>query len=284
MNDHLGAGVSGSRIRRRSGAPAWVMTFADLMSLLMCFFVLMLSFSEMDVQKYKLIAGSMKMAFGVQRDVKVEQIPKGTTIISREFSAGKPSPTMIKELRQQTTDETKENLDFTDSYYKDKGKGEAREEGTQSAQATRIREALRQEIEQGLLDVESATYKTIIRIQEQGSFPSGSAELIQPFGPVMRKISDVLATAVGRIVISGHTDNLPIATQRYRSNWELSAARAVTVLHFLLKFNRFDRRRFLIQGYADSASLTSNRTLVGRARNRRVEIIVEEDPDSGLSS
>ncbi len=279
MEERLETSVPSSRLKCRMGAPAWVMTFADLMSLLMCFFVLMLSFSEMDVQKYKLIAGSMKMAFGVQREVKVEQIPKGTTIISREFSAGKPSPTVLKELRQQTTDESKANLDFTDSYYKGKGQGEEREEGTENTQTVRIREVLRQEIAQGLLDVESAAGKTVIRIQEKGSFPSGSAELIEPFTSVMNKISDVLATAVGRVVISGHTDNLPIATKRYRSNWELSAARSVTVLHHLLKFNRFDRRRFLIQGYGDSAPLTSNRVAAGRAKNRRVEIILEGSSD-----
>lgn len=276
------ANVSSNRRRCRSGAPAWVITFADLMSLLMCFFVLMLSFSEMDVQKYKLIAGSMKMAFGVQRDVKVEQIPKGTTIISREFSAGKPSPTIIDELRQQTTDETKHNLDFTDSYYKGKGEGEARDEGADNVQAIRIKQLLQEEIQQGLLDVESAASKTIIRIQEKGSFPSGSAELIRPFASVMKKISDILATSVGRIVIAGHTDNLPIATARYRSNWELSAARSVTVLHHLLRFNGFDRRRFLIQGFGDSAPLISNRTAAGRARNRRVEIILEEGRERGL--
>lgn len=284
MDDRFEENVSSSRLKCRPGAPAWVITFADLMSLLMCFFVLLLSFSEMDVQKYKLIAGSMKMAFGVQREVRVEQIPKGTTIISPEFSAGKPNPTFLKELRQQTTDETKANLDFADSYYKGKGKGEEREEGAENSHAVRMREVLRQEIEQRLLDVESVAGMTIIRIQEKGSFPSGSAELIQPFGAVMQKISDGLATAVGRIVIAGHTDNLPIATKRYRSNWELSAARSVTVLHHLLKFNRFDRRRFLIQGYGDSAPLTSNRTAAGRARNRRVEIILEEGPKSGPSS
>jgi chemotaxis protein MotB len=281
MEDRFEEGFSSSTLKCRRGAPAWVITFADLMSLLMCFFVLLLSFSEMDVQKYKLIAGSMKMAFGVQREVKVEQIPKGTTIISPEFSAGKPTPTFLKELRQRTTDETKANLDFTDSYYKGKGKGEESEEGVENRNAVRIKEVLQQEIEQRLLDVESVADKTIIRIQEKGSFPSGSAKLTKPFGAVMQKISDVLATAVGRIVIAGHTDNLPIATERYRSNWELSAARSVTVLHHLLKFNRFDRRRFLIQGYGASAPLTSNRTAAGRAKNRRVEIIVEEGPHSG---
>jgi chemotaxis protein MotB len=280
MEEQPEISVATGRAKCRSGTPAWMTTFADLMSLLMCFFVLMLSFSEMDVQKYKLIAGSMKMAFGVQREVQVEQIPKGTTIISPEFSAGKPSPTILNELRQQTTDETKNNLDFTDSLYKGKGKDEALEEAAQSVQSQRIKEVLQQEIAQGLLDVESSPGKTIIRIQEKGSFPSGSAELIQPFTSVMNKISDVLATASGRIVIAGHTDNLPIATNRYRSNWDLSAARSVTVLHHLLTFNRFDRRRFLIQGYGDSDPLISNHTALGRARNRRVEIILEENPKS----
>ena len=64
----------------------WMTTYADLMSLLMCFFVLLLSFSEMDVAKYKQLAGSMKMAFGVQNEVKVKFIPKGTSIIAKEFS------------------------------------------------------------------------------------------------------------------------------------------------------------------------------------------------------
>jgi chemotaxis protein MotB len=71
------------------GTPAWMATFADLMSLLMCFFVLLLSFSEMDLQKYKQVAGSMKNAFGVQNQTKVMDIPKGTSIIAQEFSPGK---------------------------------------------------------------------------------------------------------------------------------------------------------------------------------------------------
>jgi len=80
-----------------AGIPAWVLTFADLMSLLMCFFVLLLSFAEMDVIKYKQIAGSMKNAFGVQRDVKAYEPPKGVSIIAREFSPAPPHlPLSIK--------------------------------------------------------------------------------------------------------------------------------------------------------------------------------------------
>ena len=74
------------------GLPAWMGTFADLMSLLMCFFVLLLSFSEMDVLKFKQIAGSMKFAFGVQNRLEVKDIPKGTSVIAQEFRPGRPEP------------------------------------------------------------------------------------------------------------------------------------------------------------------------------------------------
>ncbi len=84
------------------GLPAYLGTFADLMSLLMCFFVLLLSFSQMDIEKYKQVAGSMKLAFGVQREIKAEDVPKGTSIVAQEFSPGKPEPTVIKEGRQKT--------------------------------------------------------------------------------------------------------------------------------------------------------------------------------------
>ena len=98
--------------KAEKGAPAWVMTFADLMSLLMCFFVLLLSFSEMDVSKYKEMAGSMKNAFGVQRDIKVKEPPKGINVIAREFSPGRPEPTTMNVIRQMTTNDLRINLDL----------------------------------------------------------------------------------------------------------------------------------------------------------------------------
>ncbi len=261
--------MSKAKAQAAAGAPAWVMTFADLMSLLMCFFVLLLSFSEMDVQKYKQVAGSMREAFGVQRLIESKIAPKGTSIIAQEFSPGKPTPTPINEIRQQTTDETKDNLDFSDANSKGEGEG--------SAQSARILEMLKEEVELGQLDVETAPGKTIIRIQEKGSFGSGSAVLENPFEPVMEKISDVITQTSGQIIVGGHTDDIPIATQRYRSNWELSAGRAVTVVHHLLRYNALDESRVLVPGHADSRPLVPNDSGEHRARNRRVEITVVED-------
>ncbi|MEL0068982.1 MAG: flagellar motor protein MotB, partial [Gammaproteobacteria bacterium] len=96
------------------GLPAYFSTFADLMALLMCFFVLLLAFSELDVRKYKQVAGSMKDAFGVQNQVDAKDIPKGTSVIAREFSPGRPSPTLINVVQQQTIDTDRQTLDFTD--------------------------------------------------------------------------------------------------------------------------------------------------------------------------
>jgi flagellar motor protein MotB len=93
------------------GLPAWLATFADLMSLLMCFFVLLLSFSEMDVLKFKQLAGSMREAFGVQNQIKVEDIPKGTSVIAQEFSPGRPEPTPLNEVRQMTINSDLNTLD-----------------------------------------------------------------------------------------------------------------------------------------------------------------------------
>ncbi len=277
--------MSRAKAKAATGAPAWVMTFADLMSLLMCFFVLLLSFSEMDVQKYKQVAGSLREAFGVQRLVESKIMPKGTSIIAQEFSPRRPTPTPINEVRQQTTDETKENLDFSDSEHKGKGSAEHAQES--SEQAGRILEMLKEEVELGQLDVETAPGKTIIRIQEKGSFGSGSAVLENPFEPVMAKISDVITQTSGHIVVGGHTDDIPIATQRYRSNWELSAGRAVTVVHHLLRYNALDESRVLVQGHADSRPLVPNDSRANRARNRRVEITIveseEETAPDGLS-
>ena len=87
-------------------------TFADLMSLLMCFFVLLLSFSEMDVLKFKQIAGSMKFAFGVQNKIEEKDIPKGTSVIAMEFRPGRPDPTPIETIQQQTIEMTQQMLEF----------------------------------------------------------------------------------------------------------------------------------------------------------------------------
>ncbi|MFI0458997.1 MAG: flagellar motor protein MotB [Candidatus Thiodiazotropha endolucinida] len=276
------------------GLPPWLATFADLMSLLMSFFVLLLSFAEIDAARFKKMAESMKDAFGVQREIPVMDVVKGTSVVMQEFSPGKPEPTPIEELRQQTTDVEKDFLQSEDQRSEAeeqqdldidvaKAAMQAQIEEEVKEQAEELQEMLDSEITEGLLDVETEDTKIIIRIQEKGSFPSGRATLNPDFFEVISKITNVIANTPGKIIVAGHTDNIPISTRRFRSNWELSSARAVTVVHAMLSNAAIDEARFLIQGYADSQPLVVNDTSENRAQNRRVELVLQrgEDEDSG---
>ena len=275
------------------GLPAWMGTFADLMSLLMCFFVLLLSFSEMDVLKFKQIAGSMKYAFGVQSMLEVKDIPKGTSVIAQEFTPGKPDPTPIEVIMQQTIEMTKAKLDFQDgdasrvggqenvkvrkvaspqeieaqaenkseSQSESDAEGQQEEAPTQEQQsesqeskleefnpapgvsaqhglAKKVAKELREEIEDGAIEIEALGQQLIIRVREKGAFPSGSAFLQPRFRPVIRKVASILVDVPGVITISGHTDNEQVQSELYRSNWDLSAQRAVSVAHEMLKVRK----------------------------------------------
>lgn len=379
------------------GLPPWLATFADLMSLLMCFFVLLLSFAEVDAQRFKKMAESMKDAFGVQREVPVMDVVMGTSVIKQEFSPSTVTdPSIIDEVRQQTTEAEKEHLDVPD---KEKSEGEdtnelsakmeqlqekleemekviqeqadpeklaelekaiqelqAELEKTKQDLQAKIdtllekieamekameeqREALEQvtdpekvaemekamqelkeelekiaqeqqpeldaseqeklelerqrklqaeikqqtdelkgilkdEIADGLVTVEAVEDKIIIRIQEKGSFSSGSADFNPGFLDVVDRISDAIVRSPGRVVVAGHTDDIPIYTSRFRSNWELSSARAVTVVHALLMNPGVSEDRVLVEGHADSKPLVPNDSPENRAKNRRVELIL----------
>lgn len=333
-----------------SGSPAWMATFADLMSLLMCFFVLLLSFSEMDLQKYKQVAGSMKMAFGIQRKIKSDGTPKGTSIIAREYSPGRPQPTIMQVITQEAVDNDKQSLDFTDVKTESKesddiyeegqggspfdnesqseamyrnnevtGEGvdkalaqyekeataesdsdsvatsgldqseteaEAEKEAAQDdsgfaekiektvADATKLIQAMEEEIKKGMIHIETQGQRILVRIKEKGSFASGSADFQDGFLPVLEKLRTALIDVPGKLLVAGHTDNVPINTARFRSNWELSSSRAVSVVHELLKEKTLDHSRFLVEGHGDAHPLVSNDSRENRAINRRVELTI----------
>ncbi len=265
-----------------AGLPAWVMTFADLMSLLLAFFVLLFSFSELDKEMYKQLSGSMRDAFGVQREIKAQETPRGINIIAREFSPGKTERTPINEVRQITTDDLKLHPVFTDPSKQGQENAntilaeeeiELRERIKQDNR--RLEETLVKEIEEGAVDLEITERGIIIRVREKGSFPSGSADIIKPFENIVDKISAVFRSFDGVIIVSGHTDNIPIKTNRFRSNWELSSSRAVSVIEELVKTSALREKRFKIAAYAETQPVDSNDTSIGRAKNRRVEIMMD---------
>ncbi|GAB3320831.1 flagellar motor protein MotB [Haliea atlantica] len=276
----------------KPGAPPWMATFADLMSLLMTFFVLLLSFSEMDVEKYKQIAGSMKMAFGVQDEIKLEDIPKGTSIIAQEFSPGKPQPTNLDTVRQVTTDPTRPSLEVgtpggqgaTQKSTREALKAELRELLARTQEDARMLEQILQnEVSNGKVDIEIEGRSITVRIRENGSFPSGSSVLDPAFLPTLAKLREALRDIPGKISVEGHTDNVPISGGQFSSNWDLSASRALSVMHELIQEGGLDEERLMVVGYADTRPFTSNESPEGRALNRRVELVIRQGEDRAAS-
>lgn len=282
------------------GLPAYMGTFADLMSLLMCFFVLLLSFSEMDVQKYKQIAGSMAYAFGVQNKIEVKDIPKGTSVIAMEFRPGRPDPTPIDTVQQQTMDITKQTIEFqpgeadksggsqeqqqektggtsneTDSKVAAaEAQSTAQDQVTTNELAKKVAEKLQQQIQDGAIEMESFGQQIIIRVKEDGSFASGSSFVQPKFKPILQQIGVILRDIPGEITVSGNTDSLHVSDELNANNWELSAKRAVSVAVELLKDTGLDKNRMVVVGHADTKPLVDNTTEENRKRNRRVEISI----------
>lgn len=226
------------------GAPKWVVTFGDLMSLLLCFFVLLLSFSEMDRQKYKQVAGSLEKAFGVQRKVRIMDIPKGMKIIARNFD--------------------------------------------QEIIEMRIREELGKEIENmlsGQLDnlrdqiaLEENGEEVVLKLMGESTFDSGSVLIRDQLKPLLIKVANILEKGQGDIVVAGHTDNVPIRSGPYKTNLRLSIARAAAVAEFMLAHSQITPQRVATMGFGEYRPTESNATALGRQKNRRVEIILNNMP------
>jgi len=221
------------------GAPLWVVTFGDLMSLLMCFFVLLLSFSEMDRKKYRMVSGSMAQAFGIQRKKPVFESPKGQKMIAREFDQAIVS-TQIEASLQPIIDEI-------ENEYKEL---------------------------KGAVELEIGEDTVTIRMMGETTFDTGKAKLYPAFGPLLRKIGAVLNQTKGEIIIAGHTDNIPLSGGLFGSNLGLSMARAGSVAEQLLRTTAIDPKRLSTMGFGEYRPLASNDTVRGRRKNRRVEIIV----------
>ena len=289
------------------GLAQWMGTFADLMAILMCFFVLLLSFSEIDVLKFKQIAGSMKFAFGVQNKIEVKGIPKGTSIIAQEFRPGRPEPTPIEVIQQHTIEMTQQMLSFQ-AGDEDSAGGRQQQRGdtrggqsqntadqlsavtilqaqsqmdkTQQEQVNdllkKVAKQLEKEIQDGAIELESLGQQVTIRIRENGSFPSGSSFLQPKFKPVIQVIGELLKTVPGEIMVSAHTDNRGLNSELFTSNWDLSSQRAVAIAHELIKVPNFDNNRMLVVGHADTKPLVPNINALNRRRNRRVEISINQ--------
>ena len=369
------------------GAPAWMATFADMATLLMAFFVLILSFAEFNVPKFKQISGSLKNAFGIQRIVPVVEQPKGTTVLSLDFSPS-PAPSVTKNLTQQTTDAEQKNLDLKSEIDEgDSAKSNSKEtldakdlseeiknnvsskdvkvetvndkvlvsvntddktskeisklikdtvdavekarentgatetdvligginqdiqkmasatienkvlkdqvnnlekqssdsekdikEKTKKAEFSedQLRVALKQEIGQGLAEVQREKDRVVVTVGSAGAFSSGSAKLTKKAREIMQKIAKVSGKGAGQINVSGHTDDVPlIFGGQYRDNWDLAAARASSVVQELAKANTIPSDKLRAISFGETRPIEQNDTKQGREKNRRIEIEIK---------
>ena len=243
------------------GAPAWQSTFADLMNLLLCFFVLLFSMSTVDAQKFELIAASFSQTFSI--------FTAGSTMIGDGAMIGNSVGRMAENTPEM------EQLDDLQSEVQAEGLKQSEE------MAEKIEEAVEENNLTG--DIEMQVTAQYVQLTMKGSllFNSGSDELKDESKPVLDKVGVILERyAGGTIEIEGHTDNVPISGRRFSSNNELSAARALSVFDYMMENTNLDPARIKNSGRGEYVPIADNSTEEGRAKNRRVEIRIYNEISS----
>ncbi|NDY95477.1 OmpA family protein [Wenzhouxiangella limi] len=254
------------RKKSAGGAPLWMVTFADMMTLLVTFFVLLFSFVIIDVQRYKTQAEYIRAGFTASVFEQMTGRVRDLNVADQQGSIVPDFPTVPSAPDQQEQKRI-QPLDTAEL-------AETSQPSTAEQVEANIIEELGGLIDMGDVTVERMEDEVIIRLQDRFAFEVGS-EIIQPqFRAMLMEIQSLLRDIRGEFVVSGHTDNLPIRTQRFRSNWELSSARAASVVHELTEDGSIPPERFRVEGYADTLPIADNATEEGRARNRRVEILI----------
>lgn len=242
-----------------------MVTFADMMSLLVALFVLMLSFSVMDTQRYKQIAGSMREAFGLQHILRLAGVIEYEGNPVREYMREtRPVPVVEVPAPKEMVLETVDGDALV-------GSEPAIPKHTM---VSKLNHQFATEMADSLLTIGERDGRIVVSFPDSVAFPSGSAVLSASFHRVLDKLSATLEQTEGEILIAGHTDSTPIATERFRSNWDLSTARAVSVIHYWLNHSVLPSARLTAQGHAESRPVAINDTAQNRAANRRVEISI----------
>jgi len=224
--------------KQEEGAPEWAMTFGDIMSQLLTFFILLISFSIFDEVKYNTVKGSLQYSFGVMEGWEQPLMWKNRIMPERQsYTTEKQELVAVGlKIKQQMFKQKLENL--VETAITDKG--------------------LVIRIKQGMTPV---------------VFDSGSAHLRGEVFPIMDNIIETIGELENEISIEGHTDNRPINTPQFPDNWALSGARALSVLQYFRK-KGIPSEKMKYVGCAEYYPISTNETEEGRARNRRVEIIV----------
>ena len=222
-------------------AERWLITYADLITLLLAFFILMYTMSKQDNKKYQEVAAHLKAIFTGSNSVLATGNVAGKVPIELSFKGGAESVAALKEQLEK----------------------EVHEIGDQGAQDTTQKISLFSD-ERGL----------VVRAMEKAFFDAGKADLTSRARSALEVIAPVVKKMPNHLRVEGHTDNAPINTSEFRSNWELSVRRATEVVRYLIERQGFPPDRISASGYAEYRPIASNDSPEHRAMNRRIEIVI----------
>ncbi|WP_078595010.1 flagellar motor protein MotS [Evansella clarkii] len=244
--------------RPDKGSPKWMVTFSDLMTLILVFFILLFSMSVVDANKFRAISDSFQ-----ERSV----FDFNPSIIPFENPAPDTEP----------GDDPFEQDDPFESFLE----GESDESEGQLDQF--LEEVIEFLDSQDLLDAITASRDdrgVVLVLQEQVLFESAEADVIPDAVPFLDKVGTLLESVPNIVKVEGHTDSRPISTHRYPSNWELSGARASSVIRYLVDQHNLDPERFISVGYGETKPVVPNTSEQNFQQNRRVVIVIS-DPAMG---
>jgi len=257
---------------------AWAIPYGDLVTLLLAFFVVMYSISSVNEGKYRTASASLHAAFrGMPRTLAPVQV--GTN----PNSSVAASINMGQQIDRASTIEMPKTAAFvSDTLHGSDGVSNREDEGgfgiyedanELSLMEEELRSVLADLIDDEIIQVTSSEEWIEVQIKSDTLFASGAAELTQEAKQSMQKFIAVMGRFSNAIRIEGHTDNVPINTMKYSSNWDLSAARALSVVHMMMN-EGIASQRLRVVAFGDTRPIASNAQLVGRQKNRRVNIVI----------
>lgn len=252
-----------ARVEEHENHERWLVSYADFITLLFAFFVVMYSLSTVNEGKYRVLSDSLVSAFrNVNVNSRGEQIAPGA-----KTPAVMPALPQLRAKPLVTPSDAKE----------EERKRQTREKMRDMARE--IMEVLAPLVRQGKVSVTEGLRGITVEINASVLFPLGEARLQPAAVKALRAVAEVAASADFPIIVEGHTDPTPIATPQFPSNWELSGARASSVVRLFVE-SGVAPQRLTATGYGEQRPLASNDTQEGRARNRRVTILIEaQHPD-----
>jgi chemotaxis protein MotB len=258
--------------------PGWIVTYADLVTLLLVFFVMLFSISSLDIQRYRALAAALQKSFGNPTSM-IELVSPDIDKKSEDFTHEPPDVEIPVELIEKLKEVLRSEMN-------DDLRDEIREEVWEEVQKELLDEQqLMKDVEELLEKKKMGDYIVVYKeqnritivVEGQVFFASGEATLQPDALPILDDIAAIIRKYPNyRVNIKGHTDDRPINTVQFPSNWELSAVRATTVLRYLITQN-VDPLRLTATGYGELLPIAPNDTPENRARNRRVEFVLEKE-------